>query len=157
VQSAAQHGKAARVVLKMNALTDEALIAALIKTAEAGARVSLIVRGVCMLRPQKNIQIRSIIGRFLEHTRVYYFRAGKVESLWLASADWMGRNMFRRVEAAWPVEDKTERQRIIDECLVPYLHDGIDAWNLLADGSYAVASELHPASAQCALMARYAS
>ena len=80
--------------------------------------------------------MRSIIGRFLEHSRVFYFRTGNDESLYLSSADWMNRNMLRRVELAWPVEDAVLRQRIIDECLVAYLHDNVDAWSLNADGLY---------------------
>ena len=84
--------------------------------------------------------MRSIVGRFLEHSRVAYFRWGDGaddEAVYLSSADWMGRNMFGRVEVAWPVRDPALRQRIIDECLVPYLHDGRDAWLLRSDGSYA--------------------
>jgi polyphosphate kinase len=83
-----------------------------------------------------NIRVRSIIGRFLEHSRVFYFRTGNDESLCLSSADWMNRNMLRRVELAWPVEDAALRQRVIDECLVAYLHDNVDAWSLNADGQY---------------------
>jgi polyphosphate kinase len=83
-----------------------------------------------------NIRVRSIIGRFLEHSRVFYFRTGNDESLYLSSADWMNRNMLRRVELAWPVEDAALRQRVIDECLVAYLHDNVDAWSLNADGQY---------------------
>ena len=85
------------------------------------------------------IRVRSVVGRFLEHSRVAYFRWGEGdddEALYLSSADWMGRNMFGRVEVAWPVRDPALRQRVIDECLVPYLHDGHDAWTLRADGSY---------------------
>jgi polyphosphate kinase len=83
-----------------------------------------------------NIRVRSIIGRFLEHSRVFYFRSGQDESLYLSSADWMNRNMLRRVELAWPVEDAVIRQRVIDECLMAYLHDNVDAWALNADGHY---------------------
>jgi len=80
--------------------------------------------------------VRSIIGRFLEHSRVFYFRSGNDESLYLSSADWMNRNMLRRVELAWPVEDAALRQRVIDECLVAYLHDNVDAWTMDAHGHY---------------------
>jgi polyphosphate kinase len=83
-----------------------------------------------------NIRVRSIIGRFLEHSRVFYFRAAGQEQLYLSSADWMNRNMLRRVELAWPVRDARLRQRIIDECLVAYLHDNRDAWDLQPDGRY---------------------
>ncbi len=89
-------------------------------------QIDLIVRGACILPAQvpgltDNIRVRSIIGRFLEHSRVFYFRCGEDEELYLSSADWMNRNMLRRVEMAWPVTDPQLRQRIIDECLVAYL------------------------------------
>jgi polyphosphate kinase len=106
----------------------------------------------------ENIRVRSVIGRFLEHTRVFYFRAGEEESLYLSSADWMNRNMFGRIELAWPVTDLVIRQRIIDECLVAYLHDTQDAWDLLPDGTYkrtALLPRSRKQSAQAALMARY--
>jgi polyphosphate kinase len=91
-----------------------------------------------------NIRVRSIIGRFLEHSRVFYFRTGDDESLYLSSADWMNRNMLRRVELAWPVEDAVLRQRVIDECLVAYLHDNVDAWLLNADGQYTRVQPVKP-------------
>jgi polyphosphate kinase len=94
----------------------------------------------------------------LEHTRVLYFRWGEAdyeESLYLSSADWMNRNMTRRIEVAWPVRDPALRQRVIDECLVPYLHDGIDAWKQLCDGRYERIHRPDGHSAQRALMARY--
>src|SRR4030095_15716380 len=132
------------VVVKLNALTDVGLIAALIGVARAGAEIDLIVRGACMLPPgvagaTERIRVCSIVGRFLEHSRIAYFRWGADaddEALYLSSADWMGRNMYGRIEVAWPVRDARLRQRIIDECLVPYLHDTQDAWTLAADGSY---------------------
>lgn len=161
--AAAATGEPTRIVLKMNALTDEALIMALIRAGQAGVRIDLIVRGACMLPAQQvgvtdNIQVRSIIGRFLEHSRVFYFRQGAEEELYLSSADWMNRNMLRRIELAWPVTDPVQRQRIVDECLVAYLHDGMDAWDLLPDGTYArVKPMARPAhGAQQALMDRYA-
>ncbi|NCV32405.1 MAG: hypothetical protein EBW05_05655, partial [Betaproteobacteria bacterium] len=83
-----------------------------------------------------NIRVRSIIGRFLEHSRVFYFRSGDKEDLYLSSADWMNRNMMRRIEIAWPIWDPILRQRIIDECLVAYLYDTSDAWLLESDGHY---------------------
>lgn len=162
VGEAAAKGDDARIVAKMNALTDDVLMRALIKAGQQGARIDLIVRGACMLPAQRkgitdNIRVRSVIGRFLEHTRVFYFRAGKSEDLYLSSADWMNRNMLRRVELAWPITDKELRQRIIDECLVAYLRDDRDAWTLQPDGTYERAP--HPVSgkgAQKALMDRYA-
>ena len=164
----ALRGLPSRIVLKMNTLTDEKLMEALLRAGQAGVVVDLIVRGACMLPAQQtglshNIRVRSIIGRFLEHSRVFYFRAGDVESLYLSSADWMNRNMLRRVELAWPVEDLVLRQRIIDECLVAYLQDNVDAWILNASGNYTrVASPRSRAtkpkplnSAQAALMNLY--
>jgi polyphosphate kinase len=114
---------------------------ALVRAGQAGVQIDLIIRGACMLPAQRagvtdNIRVRSIIGRFLEHSRVFYFRTGEDETLYLSSADWMNRNMLRRVELAWPVEDPVLRQRVIDECLVAYLHDNVDAWSLNADGHY---------------------
>jgi polyphosphate kinase len=99
-----------------------------------------------------------VVGRFLEHTRVLYFRWGsgeQREALFLSSADWMGRNMFGRIEVAWPVREAALRQRIIDECLMPYLHDGQDAWDLRADGTYERVAQTG-ASAQQALLGRFA-
>ena len=152
-----------RIILKMNALTDEKLVKQLIIASQKGVNIDLIVRGACILPPGRKgltdrIKVRSIIGRFLEHSRVFYFRAGDEEHLYLSSADWMNRNMMRRVELAWPVLDKSIRQRIIDECLVAYLHDTADAWELEAGGTYhrVKPGEGKPAlSAQHALMNRY--
>lgn len=108
-----------------------------------------------------NIHVRSIIGRFLEHSRVFYFRQGEVQELYLSTADWMNLNMRHRVELglASDVTDPVQRQRIVDECLVPYLHDNVDAWDLMPDGTYARVRRdpRRPAhAAQAALMARYA-
>jgi polyphosphate kinase len=161
---AAGRGDSTRIVAKMNSLTDEALIRSLMQAGAQGVQIDLIVRGACMLPAQVpgrtgNIRVRSVIGRFLEHSRVFYFRQGEVEDLYLSSADWMNRNMVRRVELAWPVTDPTLRQRIVDECLVAYLHDGVDAWDLGADGRYRrVPHTPHVTAhgAQAALMARYA-
>jgi polyphosphate kinase len=160
---AAGKGESARIVLKMNALTDIELIEALLHAGRQGVRVDLIVRGACMLPARvpglsDNIRVRSVIGRFLEHSRVFYFRSGAVEELYLSSADWMNRNMVRRIEVAWPVNDPVQRQRLIDECLLAYLHDGVDAWDMAPDGSYhhVQSSSSHPGhSAQTALMLRY--
>ena len=160
---AAQAGVSTRLVAKMNALTDEDLVRALMAAGRAGVKIDLIVRGACILPAQvpghtDNIRVRSVIGRFLEHSRVFYFRCGEDESLYLSSADWMNRNMLRRVELAWPINDPVLRQRIIDECLVAYLHDTANAWSLQADGNYidlAKGSAPPLLSAQKALMARY--
>jgi polyphosphate kinase len=162
---AALQGKDTRIVVKMNALTDEDLMLALVRAGQRGVKIDLIVRGACMLPAQvpgvtDNIRVRSVIGRFLEHSRVFYFRCAEEETLYLSSADWMNRNMLRRVELAWPVTNPAIRQRIIDECLVAYLHDGCDAWDLQPDGTYARVNPPDPAQrhgAQAALMARYSS
>ncbi|MDP1899359.1 MAG: polyphosphate kinase 1 [Rubrivivax sp.] len=164
VAGAARAGRRARIVVKINALTDEALIRSLIQAGAAGASIDLIVRGACMLPPgvpgqTENIRVRSVVGRYLEHSRIVYFCWGEGEAdevLYLSSADWMSRNMFRRVELAWPVRDKAMRQRIIDEGLVPYLHDERDAWLMDGTGRYRRASDAG-VSAQQALMQRYAS
>lgn len=162
VGQAAAAGQGGRIVIKTNALTDLALIRALVKAGQQGAKIDLVVRGACMLPAQvpgatDNIRVRSIIGRFLEHTRVFYFSSGDRESLYLSSADWMNRNMLRRIEVAWPVEDPTIRQRIIDECLVAYLHDDLHAWTLGADGAYqrVPAGQDGGHAAQLALVERY--
>lgn len=163
VTEAARAGRPARVVVKINALTDVPLIDALMHAGQAGADIDLIVRGACMLRPgvtglTDRIRVRSVVGRFLEHSRVMYFRWGdsdEDEALYLSSADWMGRNMFGRIEVAWPVRDPVLRQRVIDECLVPYLHDRRDAWSLQGDGRYVRVGTDGP-SAQQSLVARFA-
>ena len=162
VAEAAAAGQPARIVVKINALTDVPLIEALVVAAQAGADIDLIVRGACMLQPgvagaTERIRVRSIVGRFLEHSRIAYFRWGPDddnEALYLSSADWMGRNMYGRIEVAWPVRDARLRQRVIDECLVPYLLDGQDAWALHPDGSYGRVG-IGGHSAQQALMHRY--
>jgi polyphosphate kinase len=159
---AAAHGKDTRIVAKMNALTDEALMLALVRAGQRGVKIDLIVRGACMLPAlvpgvTDNIRVRSVIGRFLEHSRVFYFRNGTDETLLLSSADWMNRNMLRRIELAWPVTDPVIRQRIIDECLVAYLHDKVDAWDLQANGTYMRVNSQPLLGAQAALMRRYTS
>ena len=162
VAESATSGGVARIVLKLNALTEAPLIQALVQAAQAGAQIDLIVRGACMLQPgalrlDERIRVRSIVGRFLEHTRVLYFRWGPTDAdevLYLSSADWMYRNMFRRIEVAWPIRAAAMRQRVIDECLVPYLHDAKDAWELQGDGSYR-RMRSDGDSAQQALMRRY--
>ncbi len=164
VGCAAAAGRPARIVAKMNALTDDRLARALVLAAQQGAKVQLIVRGACILPAEvpgmtDNIQVRSVIGRFLEHSRVFYFCAGDDESLYLSSADWMNRNMLRRVELAWPVLDPVLRARVIDECLDVYLKDNTDAWVLKPDASYVrlePVARRNKSSAQAQLMARYA-
>jgi polyphosphate kinase len=162
VTDAARAGRPARIVAKLNGLTDPALIDALVTAGRAGTEIDLIVRGACVLPAgvpdfTEHIRVRSVVGRFLEHTRVVYFRWGpseEEEALYLTSADWMSRNMFGRIEVAWPVLDVALRQRVIDECLVPYLMDGKDAWLQQSDGTYIRASDDGP-SAQQALLELY--
>ncbi len=137
----ARDGRSGRIVAKMNALVDEATIEALYAASQAGVRIDLIVRGACSLRPgvkglSENISVRSIVGRFLEHHRIYYFRNGGDDDVYLSSADWMGRNLFRRIEIAWPVLNRKLKQRVIDEGLQPYLIDTTHAWTLRPDGAY---------------------
>ncbi|HQS43509.1 MAG TPA: polyphosphate kinase 1 [Methylotenera sp.] len=165
-ESAAKAGKPARVILKMNALTDEMLVKALVKAGRAGVEIDLILRGACILPIDAKgldgrIRVRSIIGRLLEHSRVFYFKIGDDEDMWLSSADWMNRNMMRRVEIAWPIIDAKNRARILQECCQVYLDDNQDAWLLQADGSYKLAAELALSkapvfSAQQYLMQKYA-
>ena len=147
-------GKPGRIVAKMNALVDEATIQALYAASRAGVRIDLIVRGACSLRPgikglSENIHVRSIVGRLLEHHRIYYFRNGGADDVYLASADWMGRNLFRRIEIAWPVLDRKLKNRVLAEGLRPYLEDTADAWILGPTGEYrAPAPRGHGFSAQ---------
>ena len=156
-------GREGRIVLKMNSLTDERLALALIQAGKWGVNIDLIVRGACILPAQvkgvsERVKVRSIVGRFLEHSRVFYFRSGDDEKLYLSSADWMNRNMLRRVELAWPVQDETLKRRVIDECLVAYIHDTKDAWQLGSNGEYTQVIKQQNAqslSAQEALMTRY--
>jgi len=163
VAKAAMQGLSVRIILKMNSLTDNRLAEALVLAGQSGVEIDLLVRGACILPAQRpgfteRIRVRSIIGRFLEHSRIFYFRIGEKESLYLSSADLMNRNMLRRIELAWPVLDQDLRQRIIDECLVAYLHDTADAWILNQEGVYERVSPQgkQPAlSAQRELMNRY--
>jgi polyphosphate kinase len=141
----AEAGKPAHMIIKINALTDAKMIRALYKASMAGAKVDLLVRGMCCLRPgiagvSHNIRVRSIVGRFLEHSRVYWFANDGDERMYLASADLMERNLDRRVETGFPIEDKKLRQRIRKE-LDLYLADNATTWELHADGSY---TRLHP-------------
>ena len=142
----ARAGREARIIIKINALTEPDSIRWLYRASMAGVKIELIVRGVCCLRPgvagiSDNIRVRSIIGRFLEHTRVFYFHNDGRPEVWCSSADWMDRNFFKRVEVAFPVETKELRERIIGE-LDYYLNDNCQAWILREDGTYQSASEL---------------
>jgi polyphosphate kinase len=125
----------------MNALLEPQVIAALYEASKAGVQIDLIIRGVCALRPgipeiSQNIRVRSIVGRFLEHTRVFYFKNGGEEDVYLSSADWMPRNFFRRVEVCFPVFDAKLKKRVIAEGLTIHLEDNALAWEMTEDGSY---------------------
>ncbi len=158
----AKAGKEARIIAKMNALVEPEIIRALYEASIAGVRIDLIIRGICCLRPgvkgvSENIQVRSIIGRFLEHTRIYYFHNEGKPNLYCASADWMQRNLFHRVEACFPIEEKRPRDQVIKFGLMNYLSDNTQAWILQADGSYrqAKAGNSKPRSAQQVLLDQY--
>jgi polyphosphate kinase len=133
-------GRPARIIAKMNALVEPEIIKALYKASQAGVQIDLIVRAMCSLRPgvaglSETIRVKSVIGRFLEHHRAFYFHNGGDAELYLSSADWMERNLFRRVEVAFPILDKKIRERIIEE-LQAYLDDTVSSWLLGADGGY---------------------
>lgn len=137
----ARAGRKAHIIAKMNSLLEPEVIEALYEASQAGVHVDLIVRGVCCLRPgvaglSDNIRVRSVIGRFLEHHRIYYFHAGGAEKLYLASADWMERNFFRRIEVCFPVLDPRLKRRVIKEGLRGYLADNCQAWDMDGDGNY---------------------
>ena len=147
-------GKTGRIIVKINALTEPQVIQALYRASMAGVKVDLIIRGICNLRPgmagiSENITVRSLVGRFLEHTRIYYFENGGEPKLYCASADWMERNLFQRVETCYPIENKRIRKRIIED-LNTYLKDNTNTWLLNRDATYerAVAGEEPLFSAQ---------
>ena len=136
----AQQGKPARIIAKVNSLVELQIIQALYEASMAGVQIDLVIRGICCLRPRfpgisENIRVRSVIGRFLEHTRVYYFENNGDPEIYCASADWMDRNLFRRVEVAFPIEQKSLKKRVVEE-LGFYLQDNTQAWDLQSDGSY---------------------
>ncbi|TDR81574.1 polyphosphate kinase 1 [Paludibacterium purpuratum] len=137
----AEAGRQAQIIAKMNALLDPQVITSLYRASQAGVKIQLIVRGVCALRPgvpglSDNITVRSIVGRFLEHPRVFYFYNDREEDLYIASADWMGRNFFRRIETCVPIVDAKLKRRLIKEALRLYLEDNVNAWEMQPDGSY---------------------
>jgi polyphosphate kinase len=137
----AREGKPARIIAKMNSLTDETVIRALYEASSDGVKIDLIVRGACSLRPcvpglSANIKVRSIVGRFLEHTRIFYFRNNLKHDMYLSSADWMNRNLMRRIEVAFPVNSPALKKRLLREGLQPYLKDNTSAWELGSDGQY---------------------
>ena len=146
--SAARAGRPARIVAKMNSLVDPDVIEGLYRASQAGVRIDLVVRGICCLRPgieglSENIRVRSIVDRFLEHHRLFYFEAGGREEVYASSADWMPRNFHRRVEILFPIEDPQIKRRVIDEVLGVTLEDDVKASEMLPDGSY---RRVHPAT-----------
>ena len=163
IEREAEHanaGRPARIVVKLNALVEPRSIQALYAASQAGVEVDLIVRGMCALRPgvpgvSDRIRVRSVVGRFLEHTRVFLFHNGGEAEVYCGSADWAERNFFRRVEVCFPVLDEALRARVTDELML-YLADNQQAWELLADGTYrrVDAGQAAPVSAQQALLER---
>ncbi|MDX1507167.1 MAG: polyphosphate kinase 1, partial [Woeseiaceae bacterium] len=143
IEREAQHARAgrdARIIAKINALNEPNVVNALYEASQAGVQIDLIVRGICSLRPgvmglSDNITVRSILGRFLEHSRIYYFLNGGDEELYCASADWMDRNLKRRNETCFPVRQKSIRKQL-KRHLDTYLSDNCQAWVLHGDGSY---------------------
>jgi polyphosphate kinase len=134
-------GKEARIIVKINSLTDDKIIRALYRASQAGVKINLIVRGICVLRPgieglSENIRVISVVGRFLEHSRIFYFANGGEEEIYIGSADWMHRNLDRRVEAIVPINDARLRESIKQEILEIYLKDNVNARILNADGTY---------------------
>ncbi|WP_288688043.1 polyphosphate kinase 1 [uncultured Acinetobacter sp.] len=137
----AKAGKPAQIIVKVNALTEVQLINKLYEASQAGVQIDLIIRSICCLRPglpglSENIRVRSIVGRFLEHTRVYYFSNNGDARIYCSSADWMDRNLFNRVEACFPIEDPALKKRIYQLGLVNYLKDNQQAWLLQSDGRW---------------------
>jgi polyphosphate kinase len=130
-----------RIILKMNALVDEEMIRLLYKASQVGVKITLIVRGICCLRPgveglSENIRVLSIIGRFLEHSRIYYFHNHGDEIIYLGSADLMPRNLNQRVEVLFPIENKDMIRHLRDDVLEVYLRDDVKGWRMQPDGSY---------------------
>jgi polyphosphate kinase len=155
----ARAGRPARIVAKLNALNEAHVVEALYRASQAGVEIDLIVRGACTLRPglpglSERIRVRSIVGRFLEHSRVYWFANDGDPEVYCASADWMERNLLRRIEVAFPILDTVLAQRVYDETLANYLADNTHAWLLDADGRYTRAEpgDALPHDAQQALL-----
>jgi len=137
----AKEGGVGQITAKMNSLVDESIIEALYEASQAGVNIELIVRGACSLRPgvlglSENIRVRSIVGRFLEHSRIFNFHNEGANDVYLSSADWMNRNLFRRIEIAFPVLDPQLKKRVLQEGLLPYLKDNKNSWELDSDGVY---------------------
>ncbi len=164
IRREAEHARAGRkalVMAKMNSLLEPEIIQALYEASQAGVQVELVIRGVCALRPgipgvSENIRVRSVVGRFLEHSRIFYFYDGGEEHVYLASADWMSRNFFRRIETCFPVLEPRLKKRVIREGLLTFLKDNSQAWEMKADGSFVRRTPRRrgtPYAAQTALLA----
>jgi polyphosphate kinase len=157
----AKSGKKAHIIAKMNALLDADVIRALYDASNAGVQIDLLVRGVCALKPgikgvSENIRVRSIVGRFLEHTRIFYFHHRGDNHLYLSSADWMYRNFFKRIEVCFPILDPKVKKRLMKEGLEIYLKDNLNAWEMNSAGTYHLRSKRGtPISAQQSLMQSY--
>jgi polyphosphate kinase len=144
VQRETEHAKAgrpARIIAKMNALLDKNVVQSLYRASQAGVKIELIVRGMCSLRPgvpgiSENITVRSIVGRLLEHSRIFYFENGGEDEIYISSADWMPRNLYERVEVLCPIFDAGLKQRVKDEILGAYLADNVKARFLDRNGNY---------------------
>jgi polyphosphate kinase len=157
----ARAGRPARIIAKMNALNEVSVVEILYKASMAGVQIDLIVRGACTLKPgvpgiSDNIRVRSIVGRFLEHSRVYWFANGGEAEIFCSSADWMERNLLRRIEVCFPILDPELAGRVYDEALANYLADNTQAWRLHADGHYErlTPGSDKPHNAQLALVAK---
>jgi polyphosphate kinase len=161
----ARAGRPACVCAKMNSLTEKSIIQALYRASRAGVQIRLVVRGICCLRPgipglSDNIRVRSILGRFLEHSRVYHFANDGQPETWASSADWMERNLFQRVEICFPISDCAAAQRVFHDSIELAFKDNVQAWELQGDGDYHLmqpAGEEEPVSAQEILMKSRAS
>ena len=160
---AARAGRKARIWARLNALSETGIIQALYEASQAGVEIELVVRGVCCLRPgipgiSENIRVRSLVGRFLEHSRVYYFFADGAEEVWCSSADWMERNFFRRFEVCFPIQDEELRSRVLAEALELPLLDNQQAWLLGPTGTYerATPGKKQPLRCQQALLDHHA-
>lgn len=159
----AKAGKKAHIIVKINSLTEPKIIDALYKASSEGVKIDLIVRGICSLRPgvaglSENIRVRSIIGRFLEHSRVYYFRNDGDEEYYCSSADWMDRNFFRRTETCFPIRQKPLKKKLLKDLRL-FLADNCQAWELQGDGNYVrlTPDGNKPVSAQETLLRQLAS
>ncbi len=158
----ARAGKPARIIIKINAINEPQIIRALYTASQAGVKIDLIVRGACALRPgvpgvSENIRVRSIVGRFLEHSRIYWFGNDGEPELYCASADWLERNLLHRVETCFPILDEDLAERVFKEALQNYLDDNTNAWELDAEGEYRKLSPAEgekPHSAQATLLSK---